>query len=53
MSDATSTAVKDAAFHARIVEAFRVSKQQSKRPFFAGQRLRRLVREALESYDAC
>lgn len=40
------------AFHDEIVAAWTKSREQSKRPFFAGQRLRRLVREAIERFDA-
>lgn len=40
------------AFHEEIETAWRKSREQSRHPFFAGQRLRRLVREALERYEA-
>lgn len=38
-------------FQIKIVEAVRISKEKSKHPFFSGQALRRLVREALEAFD--
>jgi len=40
------------AFHDDVVAAWRKSREASKHPFFAGQRLRRLVREAIERFDA-
>lgn len=38
-------------FHAQIAEAFRLIQERNKRPFFAGQAARRMVREALERYE--
>ena len=40
------------AFYETIWDAYDKSREQSKHPFFAGQRLRRLCREALERAEA-